>query len=122
MGRVSAEIDDNTAKGTFVAPAHRTALVTVLSLLASACGAASAVDPAPAFASIQVDEARIEHASLALERAADAEARHARGEEVCAASAHLCETARPLDDRDASERCRRASERCERARQETGAP
>lgn len=91
------------------------ALVSLTTL--PGCGAASSADLHAAFASIQIDEARIEHASLALENGGeDASARRAEGEEVCAASEHLCETARPLDDRDATTRCERARERCERAR------
>jgi hypothetical protein len=85
----------------------------------TACGG-SARDLHAAFASIQVDEARIEHASLALETAGDdAQSRRTQSDEVCAASAHLCETSRPLDDRDANARCARAEERCTRARQES---
>lgn len=104
--------------GTFVRGARRTALVSIAIGL-SACGAASPVDASAAFAAIQVDEARIEHASLALERAEDDDARSTQGEEVCAATVHLCETARPLDDRDATTRCERAEERCARARSES---
>lgn len=91
--------------------------ITLVSLMMTvgACGASSRVDLHAAFASIQVDEARIEHASLALENGdPDDDARRASREEVCGASAHLCETARPLDDRDARARCQRAEERCAR--------
>ncbi len=90
-----------------------------LAAMLVACGGASAPDVHVAFASIQVDEARIEHASVALERADDDTTRRTQGEEVCAASAHLCDTARPLDDRDASARCARAEERCARATDES---
>ena len=93
-----------------------------MALLLSACGGSSGADLHAAFASIQVDEARIEHASLALETADDTDARRTHGEEVCAASAHLCETARPLDDRDARARCARATERCEQSREESSEP
>lgn len=102
-----------------MAHAHPRAFVTFALSLLAACGAATAADPGPVFASIQVDEARIEHAALAIERSDDAAERRAQGEEVCAASEHLCSAAGGLDDRDASERCRRASERCVRARAET---
>jgi hypothetical protein len=91
--------------------------MTVLALL-SACGAAPPRDLHAAFASIQIDEARIERASLALERSDDDAERQTQGEEVCAASARLCDTARPLDDRDATERCTHAEDRCDRATRE----
>lgn len=100
--------------GTFAAGARRIALVSV-GIGALGCGGARPVDVNAAFAAIQVDEARIEHASLALASAEDDDARRTQREEVCAASTHLCETARPLDDRDATTRCQRAEERCARA-------
>jgi len=85
-----------------------------------ACGGAS-IDLHAAFASIEVDEARIEHAAIALETA-DGEARATARDEICGASADLCETARPLDDRDATTRCERSRERCTRATAETSRP
>jgi len=89
--------------------------MTLFSLSIAGCGGAT-VDVNAAFASIQVDEARIERASLALEAPTDDRA--ADRDEVCAASTHLCDTARPLDDRDANARCARAEERCSQAQQE----
>ena len=91
-------------------------------LAMNACGGASSADLHAAFTSIEVDEARIEHASIALETAADDGARRLDREEVCSASAHLCDTAGPLDDRDATTRCRHAEERCARASAETSTP
>jgi hypothetical protein len=111
------KIDDNTSVGTFGTSAGRFALVS-LSLFFAACGGATAAEPHAAFASMQVDEARIEHASLALERDAETDARASDRDEICAASAHLCETAHTLDDADARTRCAHAEERCARARAE----
>ncbi len=89
--------------------------MTLLSLVVAGCGG-STVDLNAAFASIQVDEARIERASLAMQSPGDDRA--ADRDEVCAASSHLCDTARPLDDRDANARCARSQERCVQAREE----
>lgn len=88
----------------------------MLSLAASGCGGAQRPDAHAAFASIQVDEARIEHAALALTETTDAETRSAARAEICEASAHLCETAGALEDRDALDRCAHAEERCAAAR------
>lgn len=93
--------------------------MAALALGSSGCGGAQRPDANAAFASIQVDEARIEHAALALSEgaeAADRETRSAATTEICEASAHLCETARALEDRDALDRCARAEERCATAR------
>lgn len=81
-------------------------------LTTSACGGAQRPDANEAFASIQIDEARIEHAALALTESTDPEARSAAATEICEASAHLCETARTIEDRDALDRCAHAEERC----------
>lgn len=109
---------ETRVSGTFGARARRIGLVSITIGL-SACGAAGTADLNGAFASIQVDEARIEHASVAMETAGDDAARRTQREEVCAASSHLCDTARPLDDRDASTRCTRAEQRCARATDES---
>ena len=131
---MTADIDDNTAAmgdaavtssapavGTSRRRVGRIAFVSFAITSIGACGGAPAPDLHAAFASIEVDEARIEHASLALETAVLEDARRAQSEEVCSASAHLCDTARPLDDRDANTRCRRAEERCGRVAAETSA-
>jgi hypothetical protein len=46
-------------------------LAWILALLSGACGASPAPDLHAAFRSIQIDEARIEHASAALESSGD---------------------------------------------------
>lgn len=87
--------------------------MTFVVLAAGGCGGTQHPDPNAAFASIQVDEARIEHAALALANGGAADEAEA---EICAASGHLCETAHALEDRDALDRCARAEERCATAR------
>jgi hypothetical protein len=88
----------------------RRGLAPLVSVIMIGCGGAT-VDLHAAFASIEIDEARIEHASIALDEHHALEAR----EEICAASTHLCATATPLADPDATTRCERARERCARA-------
>ena len=88
-----------------------------MTLLATACGGAASESLHTAFASIQVDEARIEHGRAALAAAAGDDERAVARDEICDAAAHLSATARPLDDRDARERGERANEACEAARQ-----
>jgi hypothetical protein len=93
-----------------------------LALFVGACGAAPARDLHAAFASIQVDEARIEHASAQLESSGDERAQGAARDEICDAASHLEATAAPLDDRDAHVRSVRASEACTNARTRVATP
>jgi hypothetical protein len=95
----------------------RRQFIWALALSCGACGASAAPDLHAAFASIQVDEARIEHAAAALETSGGEEQRSAARDEICDAAAHLGATAAPLDDRDARERSERANEACATARE-----
>ena len=101
---------------------HIPTLVTlcVCGLIAGAgCGGPQRGDGLhEAFAEIQVQEARIEHAAHALteqsQDAADA------CEQMRDAAERLCEVARPTEDRDALSRCARASERGARCLEPVG--
>jgi len=77
-------------------------------VLASCGGARTEADLNAAFARIQLEEARIEHAS-----GAPCEDRDVACAEICDAAGALCEVAAPTEDRDALTRCDRARNRCE---------
>jgi hypothetical protein len=89
----------------------------VFALLFAACGAPAMHDLHAAFASIQVDEARIEHASIALETAGGDDERAPLVTEICDAADHIDATATPLEDRDAAARSARANATCTAARE-----
>lgn len=83
--------------------------VLAASLALAGCGGArTEADLNAAFARIQLEEARIEHAS-----GAPCEDRDVACAEVCDAARALCDVAEPTEDRDARTRCDRARNRCE---------
>lgn len=100
----------------------RASALFVVVLAVGGCGGSSRQDLHAAFASIQVDEARIAHASAALETAGGDDERSAARDEICAAAAHLEATAAPLDDQDARARSERANRTCSRASEGAAAP
>lgn len=65
-----------------------------------------------AFAEIQVQEARIEHAAHALSEQSEGAAQAC--DEMRDAARRLCDVAQPTQDQDAMDRCARARERAAR--------
>jgi hypothetical protein len=84
------------------------AVLSFSAALAGCGGARTEADLNAAFARIQIEEARIEHAS-----GAPCEERDGACAEICDAARALCEVAEPTEDRDARTRCDRARTRCE---------
>jgi len=85
------------------------ALLLAAGLALAGCGAArTEADLDAAFARIQVEEARIEHAAGTA-----CEDRDGACAEMCDAARSLCEVAERTEDRDALARCDRARTRCE---------